>query len=382
MRIIQIGSFPIDVDYIKGGVEASVYGLAKELSDRTEVFVMDVPRIGIEDRVERQDGMILHRFRNPGRHQADAAKRVNDIVRVIREYHPNICHIHGTNPFSWKMMRALKRQDLPVALTVHGVLNVEKRNALKRRFSWKSLYQYLYQGFVEKRILSNIESVIVDTEYVQEAVKRLKLKRTPRMIVIPQGIDRSFYGLSCSSASRSILSVGAFSRRKGHLYLIQAFEMVCEQTTSNVSLTICGSVAETQYLNEIESYLSNSPYNNRIHLVINASKEALQDCYRNAHIFALHSQEESQGIVLVEAMATGLPVVSTRVGGIPFVIHDGLTGLITEYGDIPSFADSILHFLDNEVEWHNMSRQCRISALKYSWPSIAEKVMSYYHVLL
>lgn len=381
MRIIQIGSFPTDADYIKGGVEASVYGLAKELSNRTEVFVIDVPRIGIEDKVERQDGMTVHRFRNPGRHQKDAAKRVNDIVRVIQDYHPNICHIHGTNPFSWIMMRALKRRSLPVALTVHGVLNVEKRNAVKRRFSLKSLYQYLYQGFVEKRILSNIESVIVDTEYVQEAVNRLKPRRMPHMVVIPQGIDRSFFGLSCSSTSRAILSVGAFSRRKGHLYLIQAFEIVCEQATIDVSLTICGSVAETQYYNEIETYLSNSPYKDRIHLVVNASKDALQDYYRNAHIFALHSQEESQGIVLAEAMAAGLPVVSTRVGGIPFVINDGLTGLITEYGDIQSFADSILHFLDNEADWHSASRQCRISSVQYSWPNIAEKVMSYYHVI-
>ena len=380
MRIIQIGSFPSDVKYIKGGVEASVYGLANELCNSGEVIVMDVPRIGVEDRVERQGDMTIHRFCNPGRHQQDAAKRVNDIVAVILGYHPTICHIHGTNPFSWKMMKALRRKGIPIALTVHGVLNVEKKNALKRRFSWKSLYQYLYQGFVEKRILCNIERVIVDTGYVHDAVKCLKLRKTPQMDVIPQGIDRSFFGLSSSSSSRSILSVGAFSRRKGHLNLIQAFEKVCEQV-DDVDLTICGSVAESDYLSEIESYLSRSKYKDRIRLVFDAPKEALLEYYKNAHVFALHSQEESQGIVLAEAMAAGLPVVSTRVGGIPYVIDDEVTGLLSEYGDVSAFACSMLHLLNNHSDWIKMSEHCKQAAAKYSWSRIAEQVTNMYHVI-
>lgn len=380
MIIIQIGQFPSNVDYIKGGVEASVYGLTKELSKNADVFVMDVPRIGFEETIERLGDITIHRFRNPGKHQKDAIRRVRDIIDIIRNYHPSICHIHGTNPFSWQMLKALKRCGIPVALTVHGVLNVEKKNALKRRFSLKALYQYVYQGYVERRILSQTESVIVDTEYVKDAVKSLRLKSTPLMQVIPQGIDKSFFGLICSSTSRTILSVGAFARRKGHLLLIQAFERVCAQEP-NTDLIICGSVAETQYLNEIESYLSISPCKDRIQLVIDASKDALQDYYKTAHIFALHSQEESQGIVLAEAMAAGLPVVSTRVGGIPFVIDDGETGLITEYGDIQSFANSILYLLNNDADWIRMSGQCRINAEKYSWSSIAEQITHMYHII-
>ena len=380
MRIVQIGAYPTDVDYIKGGVEASVYGIAKELSLRDEVYVIDVPRFGVEDDVERQGNMTVHRYRNPGRHQKDAAKRVKDIVGVIKDYHPSVCHIHGTGPFSWHMLKALKRHGLSVALTVHGVLNVEKRNALRRRFSLKAVYQYLYQGFFERRILSHMDSVIVDTEYVKEAVKHLKLKRTPLMEVIPQGIDMSYFDLSCSPTSRMVLSVGAFSRRKGHLYLIQAFEKVCALDES-VSLTICGSVAETQYLNEIESHLAVSPCKDRIRLVIDAPKEALQDYYRNAHVFALHSQEESQGIVLAEAMASGLPVVSTRVGGIPYVIDEGKTGLLTEYGNVQAFAGSMLHLLNDHAGWLEMSVQCRTAAANYSWSRIADRITEVYHVI-
>ena len=378
MRIIQIGPFPLHVDYIRGGVEASVYGFTKELLKNTEVFVMDVPRIGIEDCIDSLDGITVHRFCNPGKYQKDAVKRVNQIIEVIKNYHPSICHIHGTSLFCLHMVKALKRQGIPVSLTVHGVLNVEKKKALRQRFSWRALYQFIYQGDAEKRILSSMETVIVDTEYVKDAITRLGLCRTPMMEVIPQGIDQTYFELSCSSSSRRILSVGAFTRRKGHLYLIKAFEQVCEKD-SHVLLTICGSSADAQYLGEIESYVSNSPYQDRIQLVVDASKESLQNLYKDAHIFALHSQEESQGIVLAEAMATGLPVVSTRVGGIPNVVKEGFTGLITDYGDVQAFADSILYLMNNQSTWLIMSGQCRITAGNYSWARIADQVTNIYH---
>lgn len=378
MRIIQIGQFPTHVGYIRGGVEASVYGLAKELSKYAEVEVMDIPRVGTDDRVECFEGMTVYRFRNTGCHQKDAAKRVNHIVEIILDLHPSVCHIHGTSPFCWRMLRDLKRQDIPVALTVHGVLNVEKKKALKNHFSWKGLYQYIYQGIIEKRILSSINNVIVDTEYVKEAIKSLRLKRMPLMKVIPQGIDQHFFDLSCSSSSSTVLSVGAFSRRKGHFYLIKAFEQVCEKD-NQVLLTICGSSADAQYLAEIESYVSNSPFKDRIQLVVDASKEALYALYGKAHIFALHSQEESQGIVLAEAMATGLPIVSTRVGGIPYVVENGACGLITEYGNVHTFADSMLYLLNSPTAWLKMSNQCRTAAMKYSWTIIGNQITNVYH---
>lgn len=378
MRIIQIGPFPLQADYIRGGVEASVYGLTKELFKNAEVYVMDVPRIGIEDSIDCIDGITVYRFCNPGKYQKDAAKRVNQVIEVIQNYHPSVCHIHGTSLFSLHLVKALKRQGIPVSLTVHGVLNVEKKKALKQCFSWRTLCQYIYQGGAERRILSSVKTVIVDTEYVKDAITRLGICRTPMMEVIPQGIDQSYYELSCSSSSRRILSVGAFSRRKGHLYLIKAFELVCEKD-SHVLLTICGSSADAQYLSEIQSHISNSPYKDRIMLVVDAPKEILLSLYKEAHIFALHSQEESQGIVLAEAMATGLPVVSTRVGGIPDVVKEGFSGLITDYGDVRAFAESILCLLNNQSLWLAMSGQCRIAAAKYSWASITDQIIKVYH---
>ena len=378
MKIIQIGPYPLNAMLIRGGVESSVSGLAQEQGKQNEVIVMDTPRKDVHDALEKAGNVSVYRFQNRGRHQIDARKRIPDVIKAIQAENPAICHIHGTDVYRRDLLKALSTLGIPVIVTVHGLLCVEKKKELKRHFSLKTLFQLLVQASSERHVLKTVGKAIVDTHYVADTIRTYPLKNYPQMVIIPQGINDRFFHMSCSYSSQNILSVGAFARRKGHMLLIQAFELVCK-LNSFAFLTICGSQADSQYLNDIKSYVSKSPFGDRIRLVIDGSQEVLDELYKGAHIFALHSQEESQGIVLAEAMAIGLPVVSTRVGGIPYVIEDGQTGLLSEYGDVPSFANAMLSLLNDRDYWALLSKQSRIVAAKYSWASIAEQISHVYH---
>ena len=96
--------------------------------------------------------------------------------------------------------------------------------------------------------------------------------------------------------------------------------------------------------------------------------------YGKSHVFVLHSQEESQGIVFAEAMATGLPVVATRVGGVPDVVEDGKSGLLVDFSDVDSFAGAILELLRDNQYWENMSIRARELSRQYDWGLIANKI--------
>lgn len=386
MVIIQIGQFPKSPSCIRGGVEASVYGLACELSrdTRNRVEVFDCPRIGGTDAVETLETsasthLTIHRFSNPGSHNQDSVKAIGKMLADICDINPDICHIHGTNLFSSAIQKQLKKRGFKTILTVHGLLGVEKLNALRRHFSAKALYQYLIQSRTEKRLLRRSPGIIVDTEYVSEAIRHYGIRPSllPAMEVIPQGIDNRYFTLQCSKESNLILSVGAFSRRKGHLYLLQAFDELCSKGIE-ARLMICGIVAENDYYRLMMDYVSQSPNKDKISIRPDLSLDELNKAYESAHIFALHSQEESQGIVLAEAMASGLPVVATRVGGIPYVVQDEKCGLLSAYSDFTSFAANISELLGNPEQWECISENAKKEARNFSWSEIATKISSLY----
>lgn len=380
MRIVQIGPFPIDRLLIRGGVEASVYGLATEQAKTSCVFVMDIPRLEGEDSMEKSDGLTVYRFHNPGTHQKDSIKRIKDIAGIVQEIKPDICHIHGTGVFSYALYKELKASS-PIMLTVHGLLGVEKKKALRDHFSFKLLYQYITQNRCERRLLSAQNTIIVDTEYVADAIRRYHLLRTPRMVIIPQGINEDFYTLACSPTSKTVLSIGSISKRKGHHLLIQAFCKAAEEL-KDINLVICGAMADRSYFHFLQSLSESTHCRDRITIKADLQKEDILEYYRNAHVFALHTQEESQGIVYAEAMAAGLPIVSTRVGGVPFVVTDGESGYLTDYGDVEGFAQALARVFSLGKEWNAMSDKCKRFSRKYSWSKIAEKIEAEYLLII
>lgn len=377
MNIIQVGPYPLDALCIKGGIESSVYGLANALSKNHTVDVFDFPRLNGKDTCERVDSVHIHRYANHWEYNQDNIYRVDEILRDIIALHPDIVHIHGTGKISSVIYQALKQYGLKVLLTVHGLLHVEKQNLLRKSFRLKHLYQYFYQSKTEFEVLSCTEKIIVDTEYVATQIKQLyqkgKIRHLPQMYTIPQGINSKFLSLTTNPQENYILSVGAISERKGHLYLLQAFEKVCTSIPT-AKLVIAGSLTEDQYYDQLLKYIEKSAYKENISIYPNLLQEDLFKLYQEAKIFALHTQEESQGIVFAEAMAVGLPIVSTTVGGVPYVVQEAKNGLLCSYGDTTTMANMIIQLLGNEEKYQSFSLSSRNIAEQYDWQNIASQI--------
>ena len=97
-----------------------------------------------------------------------------------------------------------------------------------------------------------------------------------------------------------------------------------------------------------------------------------------ADIFVLHSEEESQGIVFAEAMAVGLPIVATNVGGVPDVVKKGRNGLLSNYSDVDAFANDIVLLLQNETLKAQMSLHNKADASNYNWSVITNRILKIY----
>ena len=386
MNIVQVGPFPLSADCIRGGVESSVFGLVNELSRNHVVDVFDYPRINGKDSVERKGPLTVHRYANPCNHNQDAMDRGKEILRDIVSLHPDIVHIHGTGGLSGALYSAVKTYGIPVLLTVHGLLHIEKKNALIKHPSLKHLYQLFVQSHAEFKVLNEAEHIIVDTEYVAEQIKHLhskkKISHLPWMYVVPQGIQSQYLQVSPKKpVIPTILSVGSISQRKGHLLLVKAFEIV-HKTVPSTKLIIAGTLTEKAYYTQLQNEIGKLHLKQSVELLTNIPQEQLLQIYQEATIFALHSQEESQGIALVEAMATGLPIVSTLVGGIPFVVKNGKTGLLSKYGDVDSFANNMIKLLTIENLRTQMSQSAHLSAQSYSWQEITQAIEIIYNRII
>ena len=382
MNIIQVGSYPLSADCIHGGVESSVYGLTQALVRAGHtVDVFDYPRIGGNDASERKGLLTIHRYANTGKHNEDAMQRGKEIFRDIVALHPNAVHVHGTGKLSGAIYEAAQNYGIPVVLTVHGLLHEEKKQALRRKFSLKHLYQYIVQTRSEMDVLNRASRIIVDTPYVERMLTQYrqkgKLTQLPKIYVIPQGISAAYYDLSCTQEGKIILSVGSISPRKGHLYTIKMFNALREKGIK-AKLRFIGSLADNNYYAQLTKSIQESPYCKDIRLETNVSQEELFVAYKTSKLFVLHSQEESQGIVFAEAMATGMPVVATKVGGVSEVVEDGKDGFLCEFGDAISMAIMVEDILTDEKVWQSLSKHAKQAAKKYDWDKIAEEICKLY----
>lgn len=385
MKIIQIGSYPIDSHKMQGGVEASVYGISSELSKNNEVVVLDFPRYELQqDCIEESDNLVVYRFIRR-KNNFMAVLRLKSILSVIKKNKPDVCHLHTTGFYYLCLYIILKIKSIPTVVTVHGIACVEKRNLWIKKKNVKNLVKYIFYGFSELFFISICNQIIVDTEYVNKELniilKKWKIFRSPCSTVIPQGIDNAFFEVKTNPQKNLLLAVGSLSSRKGHLLLIDVVEQVKKQIP-NIFLYIYGALSDNTYYSFMQEKIKEKGLNENIKIIPNASFNDVLFAYAQSELFVLHSEEESQGIVFCEAMATGKPVVATSVGGIPWVITHKENGFLCEYGDVNTFANYICLLLKDDNLVKKMGAKNKMKAEKYRWYKIADQVTNLYNALI
>lgn len=386
MHIIQIGSYPINPDFIKGGIEASVYGLANELTITHKVTVIDIPRTeNQKDFTETTDLLTVLRFKSYGNNNNASILRIYAILKWIKSNGADICHLHSTSLFSFFLFLALKVYRIPVLITVHGLAHIEKKNEWRKKPNFRNWLKYLVQSITEFLIISCCRVLIVDTKYVAESIEKYKKQgkifRLPVCKIIPQGINSVYFELENCPVKHQILSIGALNKRKGHLILIDALLKV-KEVFPEVRLIIAGAMANPSYFHQMQLKIEQYSLESNIQIYPDASFEMIKEFYASSELFVLHSEEESQGIVLCEALAAGKPIISTNVGGIPWVVEPGKNGLLSDFGDIDAFAYNIISLLSDSELRTDMTVNNKKKSHNYNWKTISTTIQELYSTIL
>ena len=200
--------------------------------------------------------------------------------------------------------------------------------------------------------------------------------------IIPNGVDLDFFQSMAKPIERfcdgrpNILFVGRLEKRKGFGFLLDAFKIV-QAEIPQARLLVVGAFDDDDKKPFVE-YVRR----NRIHgvrFIGHVPEEELPRYYHTCDVFCAPSLGyESFGMVLVEAMAAGKPVVASAIPGYTEVVKSGAEGLLVPPGDPQALARAIIHLLNNPQlrEW--MGEMGRRKAARYSWRQIASEVLDYY----
>jgi len=176
-----------------------------------------------------------------------------------------------------------------------------------------------------------------------------------------------------------ILFVGAIRKEKGLLNLSHAIPSIIKEFPQTSFVLIGKDWGFKKYLQQEGKRLG---IENHINFLGSVKTSLLREALGCCDVFVNPSAYESFSIVLLEAMASGKPVVATNVGGIPHLVRNGKTGIIVNYGDPEGIADAIKKLLSNSELRRQMGENGVQLAKKYDWEKIVSQLERLYEKVL
>ena len=296
-----------------------------------------------------------------------------------RDEPPDVAHAHF-----WMSgiatLRAARRCDVPTVQTFHALGVVKRRHQGVRDTSPPARLR------LERSVARTADWVTATcTDEVFELV-RLGRPRS-RISVIPCGVDLARFCPDTVPAARRgprrIVSVGRLVPRKGFDILIRAMTAVPDAELFIVGGPDARGFAKDPEAQRLSALTARLGVSDRVRLCGSVSRSQMPAVLRRADVVACTPWYEPFGIVPVEAMACGVPVLATAVGGMLDTVVDGMTGLLVPPKDAPACAAALNWMLTDPArlaEWGAAGRHR--ARFRYSWDRIASDTLKVYQRLI
>ncbi len=256
------------------------------------------------------------------------------------------------------------------------------------------------------RRLSQVDLVVGCSEYITEKIRKRFPQFASRCQTVFNGVDVEHFlaktGISeiKDNSTKRILFVGRISPEKGLHVLLDAFQTVAAHYPQ-AQLEIAGpqkptpiefliALSDDPKISELASFAPESYFahlqgklspNTASQISFSGHVQHLElpDYYRKADVLINPSFSEAFGMSLVEAMAAGVPVIATRVGGMTEIVEEGRNGLLVESGNASALAEAILQLLSDDDLRESMGKAGHQRSLElFSWERIAENLLNQY----
>jgi len=294
------------------------------------------------------------------------------LIRLIFKGNIDIIHAHCIVPNGAVGRWASFSTKKPLIATLHGTDAFIYRNSR-----------------LVRSLITRVDAITSVSPLLLESVIKYRKVKYREKFIIPYGVDSKEFILKSHNRKNDNIIIGSLGRlcyKKGFLFLVDAAKKLKERGCKNFKIFIGGQGGlRDELLKRIREY----ELQECVILKGIIKRDIILEFYHNCDIFTLPSIVDDYGNVdglpnvILEAMACGLPVVSTNISGIPLAVDDGLNGILVPQRDSTKLADAFMELIQNEGLRKEMGKRAREKAEKeLSWDCIAQKYEQIYTDIL
>jgi len=382
-----------------GGLERHIYFLTKHLEKRGVEFVLlsspptrtyspleepsgeklfvSSTRIPLLGKLKRT--VILDRITNYYLFSKRLGEKTEELAR---RGEIDIVYAHGLAGYGYALRFARNRELPPLILNPHGMEEFLTINPLKY------ILYTPFRHWVRKAAEKAVKVIATDSCMVETVIRELKVSKE-KIAVIPNAVDINYTKRYVNKdkmkevASRYLLegkkvvaiSVGRLERNKGFDLVVRALADLKKKLRINWAWVLVGDGSERERLRrmvEKESLSSNVVMTGQV------SDEVLENLFSLSHLFIQPSLYEGSSIATLEAMAHGLAILGSAVGGIPDKIVPEENGYLLRPGDISDLKEKLAFLLPNKDKLRKMGSRSLQLVERFSWDKIVERHIALY----
>jgi glycosyltransferase involved in cell wall biosynthesis len=280
----------------------------------------------------------------------------------------------------------------PFIHTIHGVLADEFEQAKQNGYpSFRDRIANLFMGRLAKLEMQTAyeaDLIVTISNYSVEKIKQHYGVDQRKVRIVPNGVDTEKFKPTDAKAARQqfglnnepcVLFVGSLIPRKGLPFLVEAAKKIVKENAETKFLIVGeGPLKET-----LVNTLKTANLSGNFKFLGNLKEDALPAVYGCADVFVLPSIQEGQGIVLLEAQASGKPVVAFDVGGVNEAVQNKQTGILVKRGSSAELADALLKILSDRSLREKMGSAGRkFVEENFTWDICAQKMLKVYYEAL
>jgi D-inositol-3-phosphate glycosyltransferase len=304
------------------------------------------------------------------------------VIRDLRASPPtDVVHSHYWVS-GWAGVLAKEALQIPLANSFHTLGRIKD---ISRR-SDEPLSSPM-RTLTEEEVIARSDCVIASTPYEFDDLLDHYSASPERLCTSPPGIDHSIFKPGDRAAARKwlglpagpvVLFAGRIQALKGLDVAIGALARMDHQA----QLAIVGGPSGRAGEAEVEHLLALADglgVASQVHLIAPQPHAQLAMFYQAADVLVMPSRSETFGLVAAEAQACGLPVIASRIGGIPFVVNDGESGILVDVGNEPGFAAALDKVVGDPDLRAAMSAAAEIKSGEFNWKATADRLLELYH---